>query len=120
ASFGMSIGANADTIAVGSPTDANGRGAVYTFDPHDATCTSDVICKTLGDPVTGNDGSRLGQSVAVGPTGRLTIVGAPFEKNAAGAPYLLQPPSEATPPIKNPPHRPAADPLAVPAPPLHG
>src|SRR5262245_25228811 len=110
ASFGMSIGANADTIAVGSPTDANGRGAVYTFDPHDATCTSDVICKTLGDPVTGNDGSRLGQSVAVvGPTGRLPIVGAPFEKNAAGAAYLMQPPSKVTPQIRNPPEVSAGD-----------
>jgi len=110
ASFGMSIGANADTLAVGSPTDANGRGAVYTFDAHDATCTNDVVCKTLGDPVTGKDGSRLGQSVAVvGPTGGLTLVGAPFEKSAAGAAYLMQPPSQVTPQITNPPEVSAGD-----------
>src|SRR5262249_9826463 len=52
----------------------------------------------------GKDGSRLGQSVAVvGPTGGLTLVGAPFEKSAAGGAYLMQPPSQVTPQITNPP-----------------
>src|SRR5262249_10666892 len=103
ASFGMSIGANADTIAVGSPTDANGSGAGYTFDPHHTTGTNDAIWKTQRDPVRGNDGSRFGQSVAVaGPTGGLTIVGAPLENNAVGAAYLMQPTSQVTPQIKNP------------------
>ena len=103
ASFGLSIGANVDTIAVGSPTDANGSGAVYTFNPQDATCTNDVICKTLSDPVRGNDGSGFGQSVAVvGAAGRLTLVGAPLENDAVGAAYLTQPTSQVTPQIKNP------------------
>jgi cysteine-rich repeat protein len=99
--FGTSVSANAAAIVVGAPTDAGKNGAVYMFNPQDATCTNDVVCQTIGSPVSGTEGSRFGQSVAMA-TGTVALVGAPFENAAIGAAYLRRPDSGVIPQIKNP------------------
>jgi cysteine-rich repeat protein len=101
AGFGTSVSANAGAIVVGAPTDANKNGAVYMFDPQDVTCTNDVVCATLGAPVSGIESSRFGQSVAMA-AGNVALVGAPSENAAVGAAYLRRPDSGVIPQIQNP------------------
>jgi cysteine-rich repeat protein len=99
AGFGTSLSANDAAIVVGAPTDANKNGAVYMFDPQ--SCSNDVVCQPIGKPVTLTEGSRLGQSVAM-VTGRIALIGAPFENGAVGAAYLRNADSDFIPQIKNP------------------
>lgn len=89
AAFGTSIVADDATIAVGAPSDASGRGAVYAFDAQPTPCQGGV-CVALGAFAGATEGSQFGQTVAL--VDGATLIGAPAEDvdGAAdvGAAYL--------------------------------